>query len=102
MTEAFSRKIVVVLKLKESEYNMTKTERLLEAFKNGEELTSKQIHARFGIGNARATVSALRMQGYAIYANPSTNSKGETRNFYRLGTPSRAVVAAGYRALAAA
>lgn len=54
------------------------------------------------VGNARATVSALRMQGYAIYANPSTNSKGETRNFYRLGSPSRAVVAAGYRALAAA
>jgi len=102
MTEAFSRKIVVVLKLKESEYNMTKTERLLEAFKNGEELTSKQIQNRFGVGNASATVSALRMQGYAIYANPSTNSKGETRTFYRLGTPSRAVVAAGYRALAAA
>ena len=81
---------------------MSNKQRVLEAFQSGETLTAKQIQARFGIGNARATVSALRMQGYAIYANPSTNSKGETRNFYRLGTPSRAVIAAGYRALAAA
>lgn len=81
---------------------MTKTERLLAALKSGETLTGKQIEARFGIGNARATVSDLRMKGFAIYANPRTNSKGETKNFYRLGTPTRKVVAAGYRALAAA
>ena len=35
--------------------------------------------------------------GYAIYANPTKT--GVTR--YRLGTPTKAVVAAGYRALAA-
>jgi len=81
---------------------MTKTEKVLAALKNGEKLTAKQIESRFGVGNARATVSALRMQGFAIYSNPTTNSKGETKNFYRLGTPSREVVAAGYRALAAA
>jgi len=81
---------------------MTKTEKVLTALQSGETLTGKQIESRFGVGNARATVSDLRMKGFAIYANPRTNSKGETRNFYRLGTPSREVVAAGYRALAAA
>jgi len=75
-----------------------KSQRLLAAFKNGEELTAKQIAARFGIGNPTATVSDLRLRGgYAIYANPTKT--GVTK--YRLGTPSRAVVAAGYRALAA-
>jgi predicted transcriptional regulator len=80
----------------------TKQDRVLAALRNGEELTGKQIRARFGVGNPRATVSALRMKGFAIYANERTDTKGRTKSFYRLGTPSRAVVAAGYRALAAA
>ena len=79
---------------------MTKTERVLAALRNGEQLTSKQITARFGVANPTALANTLRKTGYAIYSNARTNSKGETRNFYRLGTPSRAVVAAGYRSLA--
>jgi predicted ArsR family transcriptional regulator len=80
---------------------ITKQARLLEAFKNGEQLTAKQIATRFGIANPTATVSDLRFSGFAVYANPRTNSKGQTFTKYRLGTPSREVVAAGYRALAA-
>ena len=80
----------------------SKSARFLTALKNGEQLTAKQITARFGIANPTATVSDLRLRGgYAIYANRMTNKGGETRTFYRLGTPSRAVVAAGYRAIAA-
>jgi hypothetical protein len=80
---------------------ITKQARLLEAFKNGEQLTAKQIATRFGIANPTATVSDLRFSGFAVYANQRTNSKGQTYTKYRLGTPSREVVAAGYRALAA-
>jgi predicted ArsR family transcriptional regulator len=80
---------------------VTKETRVLEALRtNTTGLTAAQIEARFGVGNARSTVSALRMKGYAIYANQRTDTKGRTKTFYRLGTPSRAVVAAGYRALA--
>jgi predicted ArsR family transcriptional regulator len=79
---------------------MTKQERLLEALQNGEQLTAKQITHRFDIANPTATVSDLRFQGYAIYANKRTNTRGDTFTKYRLGRPSRAVVAAGYRALA--
>ena len=78
----------------------TKQGRLLEALKNGEQLTAKQIASRFDIANPTATVSDLRFAGYAIYANKRTNRRGDTYTKYRLGTPSRAVVAAGYRALA--
>jgi hypothetical protein len=81
---------------------MTKTERVLTALRNGEQMTSKQITARFGVANPRALVDGLRKSGFAIYSNARTNKKGVTRNFYRLGTPSRAVVAAGYRALTTA
>jgi hypothetical protein len=79
---------------------ITKSGKLLEAFRKGEELTAGQITHRFGIKNPRATVSDLRFQGYAIYANPRTNTRGETYTKYRLGTPTRAVIAAGYKALA--
>ena len=81
---------------------VTKEARVLDALQSADRgLTAAQIEARFGVGNARSTVSALRMKGYAIYANQHTDTKGRTKTFYRLGTPSREVVAAGYRALAA-
>ena len=86
---------------KENKMNVTKQTALLEALKNGEELTAKQITARFGIANPTATVSDLRIRGgFAVYANKRTNKRGETFTKYRLGTPTRAVVAAGYRAMA--
>jgi len=80
----------------------TKQTRLIEALQNGQELTAKQMTQRFGIANPTATVSDLRLRsGMAIYANKRTNKLGETYTKYRLGTPSREVVAAGYKALAA-
>jgi predicted transcriptional regulator len=81
---------------------MTKTERLLGALQKGDELTAKQITARFGIANPTATVSDLRLRsGFAVYANERKDTKGRVTTKYRIGRPSRAVVAAGYRALAA-
>lgn len=86
---------------KENKMNVTKQTALLEALKKGEELTAKQITSRFGIANPTATVSDLRIRGgFAVYANKRTNKRGETFTKYRLGTPTRAVVAAGYRAMA--
>ena len=86
--------------LKENKMTVTKSQALLEALRKGEELTAKQITHRFGIANPTASVSALRFNGFAIYANKRTNKLGQTFTKYRLGTPSRAVIAAGYRALA--
>jgi predicted transcriptional regulator len=80
----------------------TKTQRLVEALQNGDELTAKQIKARFGIANPTATISDLRLRsGFAVYANERKDTKGRVTTKYRMGRPSRAVVAAGYRALAA-
>lgn len=80
---------------------VTKQTRLLEALQNGAELTAKQISQRFEIANPTATISNIRFAGYAVYANKRTNKLGDTYTKYRLGRPSRAVVEAGYRALAA-
>jgi predicted ArsR family transcriptional regulator len=80
--------------------NTTKQGRLLQALKEGTQLTAKQITARFGIANPTATVSSLRYNGHAVYANRHTDTKGRVTTKYELGRPSRRVVAAGYRALA--
>lgn len=78
----------------------TKTGKLLAALQNGEALTEAQIRARFGLKNPRATVSDLRYSGFAVYANQHKDTKGRVTTKYRIGRPSRAVVAAGYRAIA--
>lgn len=80
----------------------TKTARVLTAFQNGEELTAKQIAARFRVGNPGRVVHYLRENGYPIYSNARTNAKGETKVKYRLGTPTREMIAAGFKALGAA
>ena len=81
--------------------NVTKTAKVIAALENGTELTARQIEARYSVGNARALISSIRMQGYPVYLNKRVSTfDGETYSKYRLGTPTRSVVAAGYQALA--
>ena len=76
---------------------MTNREKILAALQSGEELTvSKSL--RFGVGDAVREVNRLRHEGYAIYLNSYTTPRRTTKKF-RLGTPTRAVVAAGYQVL---
>lgn len=67
----------------------------------GQELTAKQISARYNVANPYDTVYTLRMEGFPIYLNTRTDSKGRVTQKYRYGNPSRKVIAAGYQALAA-
>lgn len=79
----------------------TKKAAVLTALQNTDRgLTAAQITARYDVANVRATISNLRMDGFAIYANTHTDTKGRTKTFYRIGRPTRAIVAAGYRAMA--
>lgn len=77
----------------------TKTAKVLTALESGQELTAKQIASRFGVGSPGRVVHSLRMAGNAIYLNTHTDTKGRTTRKYRLGTPSKRVVAAGYQAI---
>lgn len=79
---------------------MTQQERLTKALLEGEQLTAKQIAARFGIANPTAVISNIRYSGIPVYANTSKNSKGSSVTKYRVGKASKQLVAAGYRALA--
>jgi|TARA_B110000305_G_C19016871_1_gene437504 hypothetical protein len=77
----------------------TKEMKVLNALQSGRTLSSAQLKAQFGAGNPQAVIQALRFKGFAIYLNTVTDTKGRSRNVYRLGTPSRAIVAAGYKAM---
>ena len=78
----------------------TQASKVATALVNGAELTAKQISARYGVKNVRAVISQLRSEGFSIYLNKRVSSfDGETYMKYMLGTPTRAVVAAGYKAL---
>ena len=79
---------------------VTKESKVLSALQEGRTLSSAQMRSYFGAGNPQAIIQSLRFKGFPIYLNTVTDTKGRTRNVYRLGTPSRAVIAAGYKALA--
>ena len=78
---------------------MSKTNQVLKALEAGEELTAAQITARYGAASPGRVVHYLRGKGYSIYLNKRTNSKGHVKGKYRLGSPSRKIVAAGYKAM---
>lgn len=78
----------------------TKAQRLLTALQKGERLTPSQIAKRFSIGNPSAEVSRIRQMGFAVYANKRVAGNNVEVTEYRLGNPSRELIAAGYRALA--
>ena len=78
----------------------TQTAKVAAALENGAELTAKQISARYGVKNVRAVISKLRSEGFSIYLNKRVSSfDGQSYMKYKVGAPTRAVVAAGYKAL---
>ncbi len=76
-----------------------KTYRLFTALQRGESITASQASKRFGIKNVSAEVSRIRQNGFAVYADQRVAGNGVRVTEYRLGTPSRRLVAAGYRAM---
>ena len=78
----------------------TKTYKLFNALYNGETVTASQAEKRFGIKNISAEVSRIRQSGYAVYANSRKAGNGVQVTEYVIGKPSRAIVAAGYKAMA--
>lgn len=72
---------------------MSKHSKLLNHLQAGHELTAKQITGTFGLKNAGRAVHYLRGQGHCIYANRVTLSDGSESTKYRIGKPSKRMVA---------
>lgn len=78
----------------------TKTYKLFSALHKGETVTASQAEKRFGVKNISAEVSRIRQAGFAVYANQRVAGNGVKVTEYRIGTPSRKLIAAGYKAMA--
>lgn len=78
----------------------TKTYKLFNALHNGDAVTPAAAQKRFGIQNISAEVTRIRQAGFAVYANQRRAGNGVRVTEYKMGKPSRKIVAAGYRALA--
>lgn len=73
---------------------LSKKQKLLNLLTKGENVTWKSIQTRFDLESPRAMIDTLRAEGHMIYGN---NVNG--RKVYRMGTPTRAIIAAGINAL---
>ena len=77
----------------------TKTYKLFQALQAGERLTASQAEKRFGIKNISAEVSRVRQSGFAVYRKERVAGNNAKVIEYVMGTPSREIVAAGYKAM---
>lgn len=75
---------------------MTKTAKLQKHLSTGASLTAKQISAQFGIKNPHEAVRTLRESGVCVYGNPAVLSDGTKTTKYRIGRPTKAMIAAAY------
>lgn len=72
---------------------MSKISKVKTALISGNELTAKQIRSSFGLANPHDAIYQLRNQGVCIYSNATTLSDGTRTTKYRVGTPSKRMVA---------
>jgi hypothetical protein len=73
---------------------LSKKQKLLNLLSKGENVTWKSIQTRFDLESPRAMIDTLRAEGHMIYGNQVNGKK-----VYRMGTPTRAIIAAGINAL---
>jgi len=73
---------------------LSKKAKVLTLLSKGENVAWKTLRSRFDLESPRAMIDTLRSEGYMIYGN-----KVAGKTYYRLGTPTRAIIAAGIQAL---
>ena len=73
---------------------MSKRTKVMNLLSKGNDVSWKVLRNRFDLVSPRALIDTLRAEGNMIYINKS--HKGTS---YRLGTPTRAIIAAGIKKL---
>ena len=68
--------------------------KFLNGLLRGESVTWKHAQSKFNLSRPRAVVDKIREEGHCVYIN-----KNKSGTYYRIGTPSKALIAAGFAAL---
>ena len=74
--------------------SLSKKQKVLNLLNKGENVAWKTIQTKFDLEPPRSMVDTLRAEGYMIYGNGVNG-----RKYYRIGSPTRAIVSAGIQAL---
>ena len=74
--------------------SLSKKQKVLNLLNKGENVAWSTIQTKFDLESPRSMIDTLRAEGYMIYGNRVKGKK-----YYRMGTPTRAIVAAGIKAL---
>ena len=74
--------------------SLSKKQKVLNLLSKGDNVAWSTILSRFELESPRSMIDTLRAEGYMIYGNRVNGKK-----YYRMGTPTRAIVAAGIKAL---
>ena len=73
---------------------MSKRQKVLNLLSKGAPVSWKTLRNRFDLGSPRALVDTLRSEGNMIYVNKTANGTS-----YRMGVPTKAIIAAGIKKL---
>ena len=73
---------------------LSKKAKILNLLQRGQSVSWKALNTTYGLKSPRAMVDTLRAEGFMIYG-----SKSKGKHVYRMGTPTRAIIAAGIKAL---
>jgi|TARA_B100000768_G_scaffold35630_1_gene34243 hypothetical protein len=73
---------------------LNKKTKVLNLLSKGTSVSWKALRSKFDLTSPRAMVDQLRSEGHMIYINNSSNGTS-----YRLGTPTKSIIAAGIRKL---
>ena len=74
--------------------SLSKKQKVLNLLSKGDNVAWTTNQNRYELESPRSMIDTLRAEGYMIYGNRVNGKK-----YYRMGTPTRAIVAAGIKAL---
>ena len=99
LTNLFTDELVKVKTVKRTaetrgRKSLSKKQKVLNLLSKGDNVAWTTIQNRFELESPRSMIDTLRAEGYMIYGNRVNGKK-----YYRMGTPTRAIVAAGIKAL---
>lgn len=77
---------------------MSRTANLRAFLEAGNTVTANEIKGKFKLANPHEAVRQIRKAGVMVYANPSKLYDGTPTTRYRVGSPSKAFLAAAYEA----
>ena len=73
---------------------LSKRQKVLNLLSKGAPVSWKSLRTKFDLGSPRALIDTLRSEGNMIYVNQA--AKGTS---YRMGVPTKAIIAAGIQKL---